>query len=104
MVIGRTSPRGGSVTINLPTAQAFAAALAPTITVEQPSTVSVNYEVIPGQRRRVTLDATALAWLGFAEGLKLAYDMLAPVVGPFEAMLLVITIAATVAQRPPPGD
>jgi hypothetical protein len=26
-------------------------------------------------------------------------DMLAPVVGPFEAMLLVLTIAATVANR-----
>ena len=37
MIVGRRSPRGGSVTILAPTAQAAAAALAPEIVVETPS-------------------------------------------------------------------
>jgi hypothetical protein len=97
MVVGRTSPRGGSVTILAPKARAAAATLPVTIAVEQRATASVEIKVIRSERR-VELDATALGWFLFAVGLWDTYDHLAPVVGPFEAMILALTIAAAIAR------
>jgi hypothetical protein len=89
MIVGRASVAAGSVTILPPTAHAAAAAIRPVVVaLEAPSTVSVSWTVIPGERRHLELDPATFGWVVFAGVRWDAYDHLAPIAGPINAMIL----------------